>query len=233
MQSQRISLQTTYPEFFVKGSLWELDLPLKKRIMKGYNFAVESEGCTKRVHMFSYEDEEIYWSFVAMVLCKERQYNSLYCRNMILIWVVKDVYEFDQPIMNVKGSLGLFNYPLDINNLPPAHKAEPKYPSVDGKVLHMPVATAFFNKVRANYDFILEMTDKLTDILCPNPKKAIAYDVDEIVFESEFGTKTYKLNGIKFVIQQNPETGEPLTYTNYDGESYTYYQVIFKVGEVI
>lgn len=43
-----ISLQTTYPEFFVKGSLRELAMPLKKRIMKGYNFAGKSKGGTER-----------------------------------------------------------------------------------------------------------------------------------------------------------------------------------------
>lgn len=36
-------------------------------------------------------------------------------------WVIGEVYEFDKPIENVKGQLGLYNTEMDIDNLPPAH----------------------------------------------------------------------------------------------------------------
>lgn len=50
-------------------------------------------------------------------------------------WNLANAYLFDKPIENVKGKLGLFDYPLDENNLPPAHKVELNYPTMEGKHL--------------------------------------------------------------------------------------------------
>lgn len=179
---------------------------------------------------FQYLPHSAIIGYATVVECVEN-YPSIWAGYGSKHWVLSNVYEFDQPIMNVKGSLGLFNYALDINNLPPAHKAEPKMPTVDGKTLHMPIAPDFFKDIKANEDFVLELTSKLTEALCPDPKVAKAHDVSEILFESEAGTKAYKLNGIKFVEQKDQETGDLLTYPNYDGEMYTYYHVVFNVGE--
>lgn len=37
-------------------------------------------------------------------------------------WKLEDAWIFDEPILNVNGKLNLFDYDLDENNLPPAHK---------------------------------------------------------------------------------------------------------------
>jgi len=50
-------------------------------------------------------------------------------------WQLSNAYLFDKPILDVKGKLGLFDYPLDENNLPPAHKIEQNFPELEGDTL--------------------------------------------------------------------------------------------------
>ena len=43
----------------------------------------------------------------------------------VIKWKLEDAWLFDEPILNVKGKLNLFDYDeIDENNLPPAHQVE-------------------------------------------------------------------------------------------------------------
>ena len=42
----------------------------------------------------------------------------------VIKWKLEDAWMFDEPILNVKGKLNLFDYDLDENNLPPAHQVD-------------------------------------------------------------------------------------------------------------
>ncbi len=55
-----------------------------------------------------------------------------------LHWVLKNAYIFDEPITGVKGKLHFFDYPLDENNLPPAHKVELRWPTFKAGTLTIP-----------------------------------------------------------------------------------------------
>ncbi len=60
-------------------------------------------------------------------------------------FVMENVYEFDEPITGVNGKLGLWEYDLDENNLPPAHKAEPPTAKLEGKELFVKLEKSYFD----------------------------------------------------------------------------------------
>lgn len=148
-------------------------------------------------------------------------------------WVIKDAYEFDQPITGVRGQLGLYNYPIDPDNLPPAHKAEPKMPRIEGKTIHMPLSADAYKAFDTGKDFAMDAADDIIEILCPDPTKPVAAPLDTIVIESIAGTKTFELTGIQIQAETDPETHAPVTYPAYDGSSQTYYRIIFHIGDQI
>lgn len=146
-------------------------------------------------------------------------------------WVIKDVHVFDQPITGIRGQLGLYNYPIDTDNLPPAHKAEPKLPTIEGKTLHLPLSANAFKAFEPQKDFALESTDELIEILCPDPKRPVTAPLDTITVTSPLGQKSYKLTGIEFLAQTDEQTNAPLTYRTPDGTEKTYYRIFFHIGE--
>ena len=148
-------------------------------------------------------------------------------------WVIKDVHVFDQPITGIRGQLGLYNYQIDTDNLPPAHKAEPKRPTIEGKTLLLPLSANAYKAFEPGKDFALESTDDLIEILCPDPKRPVTAPLDTITVSSILGQKSYKLNGVEFIAQTNEETNAPLTYRTYDGTEMTYYRIFFHIGEEI
>lgn len=55
-------------------------------------------------------------------------------------WQLADAFLFDEPIRDVKGKLGLFDYPLDENNLPPAHKVSQDFPVLEDGSLEVHIS---------------------------------------------------------------------------------------------
>jgi hypothetical protein len=55
-----------------------------------------------------------------------------------LHWILKNAYLFDEPILDVKGKLHLFDYPIDEDSLPPAHQVKLRQPILDGTTLILP-----------------------------------------------------------------------------------------------
>lgn len=64
-------------------------------------------------------------------------------------WKLKDAYLFDEPIEGIKGKLHLFDYDLDENNLPPAHKVEVRLPYRDGDEIVFPVNKVSFDECKS------------------------------------------------------------------------------------
>lgn len=135
-------------------------------------------------------------------------------------WVLEDAYLFDEPIPNINGKLHLFEYDVDENNLPPAHKVELRYPQRNGDEL------------------ILPCDDEVIDQLNSDGAE-IDVDLDEYVAQailSEDGTllapKTIRMaapeRSLVFDVKEpglyshdNPETGEPIMEKNaYDEDIY-------------
>ena len=83
-------------------------------------------------------------------------------------WTLKDAWLFDEPILKVKGKLNLFDYPLDENNLPPAHQVELRDLSVDGDEIVIPITDDQIDAfMKGLFEGIaLYVTDDNYDILC-------------------------------------------------------------------
>ena len=67
-------------------------------------------------------------------------------------WVLKDAYMFDKPIEGVKGKLHLFDYSIDENNLPAAHKVEISMPKREGDELVVPLSKANWDEYATTKD---------------------------------------------------------------------------------
>lgn len=87
-------------------------------------------------------------------------------------WILKDAYLFDEPITGVKGKLHLFDYDIDENNLPSAHKVQLNTLKLDGDELVFPVNSELWNKISqmqggGEYDsVVLNIDDSIVDMIC-------------------------------------------------------------------
>lgn len=83
-------------------------------------------------------------------------------------WQLANAYLFDEPIRNVKGKLGLFDYPLDESNLPPAHKVEQDFPIMEGDCLTVYVSDKVWQILQDDDStFCIDINDPYAvDVLC-------------------------------------------------------------------
>ena len=83
-------------------------------------------------------------------------------------WHLENAYLFDEPIMDVKGKLGLFDYPLDEDNLPPAHKVAQNFPVLDGECLTVHVGDRAWKVLEEDDStFCIDINDPYTiGIIC-------------------------------------------------------------------
>ena len=78
-------------------------------------------------------------------------------------WQLSNAYLFDEPIMGVKGQLGLFDYPLNESNLPPAHRVEQHFPVLEGDHLTVHVGDrAWKILLEDGSDFCVDINDPYT-----------------------------------------------------------------------
>ena len=82
-------------------------------------------------------------------------------------FIMKNAFTFDEPIRDVKGKLNIFEFPIEEENLPSAHRVELKEPSVEGDEFVMPISRQNYDELMANKDsdFLLYTTDELEDLL--------------------------------------------------------------------
>jgi hypothetical protein len=81
-------------------------------------------------------------------------------------WHFKDAYLFDEPITGVKGRPRLWDYELDENNLPPAHKVVLNEVQLDGKDINIPISNFFWDIIKPDGLMMFENTDVFQDISC-------------------------------------------------------------------
>jgi len=80
-------------------------------------------------------------------------------------WYFKDAFLFDEPIMVVKSKLYLWDYDLDENNLPPAHRIKRVGIAVKNNNVIIPVTEELFLGLTPNNDFAVELST-LDGLLC-------------------------------------------------------------------
>lgn len=115
-------------------------------------------------------------------------------------WVLKDAYMFDKPIEGVKGKLHLFDYPIDENNLPAAHKIEIRMPKREGDELVVPLAKANWDEYAKTKDssdelyLTFDIAPNVADVLC----KPDVYDllpVQSVRLECEGKSLRFEVDG--------------------------------------
>ena len=88
----------------------------------------------------------------------------------VIKWIFEDAWLFDEPILNVKGKLNLFDYDLDENNLPPAHQVDLEYVDVNDAEdeVFIPCDEESFKEIEAGaFNSVkLYLTSDLIDLLC-------------------------------------------------------------------
>lgn len=80
-------------------------------------------------------------------------------------WHLTDAHIFDEPITNVKGKLHLWEYDIDENNLPTAHKVEIARVTIDGENINVPLTKADLTNLQPNQSLSIEL-GTLANELC-------------------------------------------------------------------
>lgn len=132
-------------------------------------------------------------------------------------WIMENAYMFDEPIMGVKGKLGLFEYPLDENNLPPYHKVMLRKPCVEGKTLKIGINDSLFDQIKSltgEFKEFLMCFDETDPDMCDlfvSDKDFRFVDIDKVTFVAKGGRRITFDNPELDVVEQQDEYGNPLT----------------------
>jgi len=129
-------------------------------------------------------------------------------------WLLENAYLFDTPICNVKGKLGLFDYEIDQNELPPAHKMKAALPVLTDTKLTVYVCDKDWEKLKDNpTEYTIDVNNRvIADIICKknstNPKP-----VTEIVFVHNKQRKTFEVKQAKRT-KEYSRIGKDFQYKN-------------------
>lgn len=98
----------------------------------------------------------------------------------LFYWHVTDAHVFDTPITGVKGKLHLWEYDMDEDNLPPAHKVDVQFPVVTDDNITVPVNADVWKGIAPNQSFSLELGTLANDLCLPEvfdlkPLKSITF----------------------------------------------------------
>ncbi len=161
------------------------------------------------------------WADVVRIDDEEHNNSSVWADRVSKGWVLENMHLFDKPITNVKGQLGLFDYPLDEDNLPPSHVVEKPQITVTGDNITVPVSKATWDEIHNGSNKIyLDLTEDNYQAICRN-------DTDEYVMKP-FKTITITYAGLSETFTLSEESGvyyyllegdEPYCFTGLDGEN--------------
>ena len=149
-----------------------------------------------------------------VVRCDEPGKNTsdIWAQNDFTGWVLENVHVFDEPILNVKGKLGIFDYPLEEADLPPSHPAIFKDPDVNGDEVVMPVSDKVWNVLETGEDDVV-----IYDLTNDN----VGLFVDEEGNQKPLKTITILNKGRAACYELTDETGI-FSYLKPNGEPYTF-----------
>ena len=145
--------------------------------------------------------------YVTVTGFEEGEVNSIWSDGPgVIKWKLEDAWMFDEPILNVKGKLNLFDYDeIDENNLPPAHKVELEdiWLSESEDEVFVPCEQNLFKDIEAGKIGGIELflTPYLMDVLCvedafkmkPFKSVTVYHDNKYIAFELADVSDIYNL----------------------------------------
>ena len=140
-------------------------------------------------------------------------------------WVIDDVYEFDVPIPDVKGQLGLFSYPLDESSLPSAHKVGGKGPKLEDNNLTLPLSDVVFNSIKKGAHFTMQLTNSLRKSLQIDDDYSVAKSIRSITVKHDNDAKSFMLEDV-FIIKAGDKSLTPVE----DFSDLLFYEIVFEIG---
>ena len=154
-------------------------------------------------------------------------------------WQLTNAYIFDEPIPNIKGNLGLFDYPIDEESLPPAHKVEQNFPYIEGDCLNVYVGDRCWQLLQEDDSiFCIDINDPyVVDILCKEdslelkPVKEIRI-IHRDKVKTEIDVITRKVTNVSWDAYKDEE-GKDLTYKlQDDGPEITWMFAIYEMERI-
>jgi hypothetical protein len=165
----------------------------------------------------------------------KRKTDSLWDGGDSIKWMLRDAWLFDEPITGVKGKLGLFDYPLDENNLPPAHKVVLNRPVVDGDEICFPVSDDVWNDINNGNDFFdydVTSSDIEEYTMAGENDNLVLKPLKSIMFTHEGNAMRFELTDDTHVYAYTIEGGKPYEYTSVlDGKDYEWDYIHFALGK--
>jgi len=170
---------------------------------------------------------------------EEGDVDSVWADQGAIKWILEDAWLFDEPILNVKGKLNLFDYDIDEDNLPPAHQVDLREVEVsdNGEEVTIPTSDIWVEEYASGkYEGAnVYITDDNIDILCdekdglvlkPFKKVAIAGDTKIIRFELNPQSNVYCVPDLK-------DETKPYMIDYHDGTSGQWMTAEFVFGKKI
>lgn len=131
-------------------------------------------------------------------------------------WVLEDAYLFDEPILNVEGKLHLFDYPLDEDNLPAAHKVELKYPTLKNGLLTIPCNKALFESISEGSEYSIDLDGTLAITL--TDEDGALKPIDKLCFQCDGLELMADAADPGIFDRTDPNTNEPIVEKDIFGE---------------
>jgi hypothetical protein len=125
-------------------------------------------------------------------------------------WILKNARLFDEPILNVKGKLHLFEIPeIDENELPASHQIILKSPEMKGKKAVIPVCEDAFDQSIEDKSIKLWVhDDTILPLIDEKDGTETIKDFDEVDLVSPSRRQTFKVDKVEFATPLD-EKGEP------------------------
>lgn len=144
----------------------------------------------------------------------------------IIKWTLKDMYMFDEPIEGVSGKLHLFDYPIDEDNLPPAHKVKLTYPELLCGVLNIPVAKDVFENAYKTHELTIDIDPTLAEIV--SEKDGSLKKIQSAVLECGDICMPVEIEEMRVLDYINTETGEPIVEQSIFGEEVPWQSLVIR-----
>ena len=169
-----------------------------------------------------------------VVRCDEPGKNTSekWAQNDFTGWVLENVHIFDEPILNVKGKLGIFDYPLEESELPPSHPAVFTDVKVENDIVLLPVNDSLWEQIeQGKIDEIqYDLTDENVNLFLKDTGEM--QTLKTITLSNNGRTATYELADDTFVGPYMTPDETPYTFTSLTGEEgYEWLFILFVLGK--
>ena len=158
--------------------------------------------------------------------------SEVWAQNEFTGWVLENVHIFDEPILNVKGKLGIFDYPMEENELPASRPAVFNDIKVDGDNVILPVNDSIWDKIeQGKLDEIqYDLTDDNAELFLKEDGQM--QPIKTITITNNGRTAKYELLDDTYVGPYLTPDNQPYTFTSLAGEEgYQWLFILFVLGK--